>query len=112
MLEVKNVIKNYHGKRVVDGLSFSVDKGQILGMIGANGAGKSTCVSMIATLIKPDGGTILYNGEDIVSNPRAIRSPMVSALRRSAMPLAIALLVVLLLSALLTTPALLMVRVD
>ena len=42
----------------------------------------------------------------------AIRSPMVSALSRSAMPLAIALLVVLLLSALLTTPALLMVRVD
>lgn len=76
MLEVKNVIKNYHGKRVVDGLSFSVEGGQILGMVGANGAGKSTCVSMIATLIRPDGGTILYNGEDIVSNPRAIRSRM------------------------------------
>jgi len=76
MLEVKNVIKDYHGRRVVDELSFTVDKGQILGMIGANGAGKSTCVSMIATLIKPDGGTILYNGEDIVANPRAIREKM------------------------------------
>ena len=76
MLEVRNVIKNYHGRRVVDGLSFSVDGGQILGLVGANGAGKSTCVSMIATLIKPDGGTILYNGEDIVAKPEAIRRHM------------------------------------
>ena len=76
MLEIKNVVKNYRRKRVVDGLSFTVDAGQILGIIGSNGAGKSTCVSMIATLIKPDGGTILYNGEDIVANPKAIRSKM------------------------------------
>ena len=76
MLEVRNVIKNYHGRRVVDGLSFSVEGGQILGLVGANGAGKSTCVSMIATLIKPDGGTILYNGEDIVARPEAIRRHM------------------------------------
>ncbi len=76
MLEIKDVVKNYRRKRVVDGLSFTVDKGQILGIIGSNGAGKSTCVSMIATLIKPDGGTILYNGEDIVANPGAIRSRM------------------------------------
>ena len=76
MLEVRNVVKNYHGKSVVDGLSFSVDKGQILGIVGSNGAGKSTCVSMIATLIKPDGGSILYDGEDIATRPDAIRSKM------------------------------------
>ena len=76
MLEIKDVVKNYRRKRVVDGLSFTVDKGQILGIIGSNGAGKSTCVSMIATLIKPDGGTILYDGEDIVANPGAIRRRM------------------------------------
>ena len=59
MLEIRDVVKNYRGKHVVDGLSFTVDAGQILGIIGSNGAGKSTCVSMIATLIRPDGGTIL-----------------------------------------------------
>ena len=76
MLELKDVVKNYHGQRVVDGLSFSVDSGQVLGIIGSNGAGKSTCVSMIATLIKPDAGTILYNGEDISRHPDAIRGRM------------------------------------
>lgn len=73
MLELKNVTKIYHKKKVVDGLSFTLDKGEILGLIGSNGAGKSTCISMIATTCKPDGGQILYDGHDIVKEPDAIR---------------------------------------
>ena len=76
MLEVKNITKKFHGRKVVDGLSFTVDKGQVLGLIGANGAGKSTCVSMISTLLKPDAGEILFDGTNIVSNPDAIRRRM------------------------------------
>ena len=73
MLELVNVSKSYKDQKVVSDLSFSVDKGQVLGLVGANGAGKSTCVSMIATLIKPDSGQILFNGQDIVKDPDAIR---------------------------------------
>ena len=73
MLELVNVSKSYKDQKVVSGLSFKVDKGLVLGLVGANGAGKSTCVSMIATLIKPDEGQILFNGQDIVKDPDAIR---------------------------------------
>lgn len=76
MLEIKHLSKSFKNKKVVDDISFTVDKGQTLGMIGANGAGKSTTVSMIATLLKPDSGEILFNGENIVNNPDAIRSRM------------------------------------
>ena len=73
MLELKNVSKKYGKMDAVSNVSFSVDGGQVLGLVGANGAGKSTCVSMIATLTKPDSGTILFEGKDIVHEPEAIR---------------------------------------
>lgn len=73
MLELKNVIKTYKHIKAVDGLSFRVERGDVFGLIGANGAGKSTTVSMIATLIKPDQGKILFDGTDIVKHPACIR---------------------------------------
>ena len=73
MLELINVTKNYKDQKAVSEVSFTLDRGQVLGLVGANGAGKSTCVSMIATLIKPDSGQILFNGKDIVKEPDAIR---------------------------------------
>ena len=73
MLELKNVSKKYGKMDAISNVSFSVDGGQVLGLVGANGAGKSTCVSMIATLTKPDSGTILFEGKDIVHEPEAIR---------------------------------------
>lgn len=76
MLELKNVSKSYHGVPAVDDVSFTLDEGQILGMVGANGAGKSTCVSMISTLIRPDSGVILFDGQDIFKDPSRIRSAM------------------------------------
>ena len=76
MLELKNVSKKYGKMDAVSDVSFSVEGGQVLGLVGHNGAGKSTCVSMIATLQKPDSGTILFEGQDIVSNPDAIRKKL------------------------------------
>ena len=73
MLELRNVTKKYGKMDAVNELSFSIDGGQVLGLVGANGAGKSTCVSMIATLQKPDSGLILFEGKDIVKEPEAIR---------------------------------------
>lgn len=74
MLELINVSKTYRSGKAVDGVSFRVGPGEILGLIGANGAGKSTCVSMIATITKPDSGQILFDGHDIRKEPDAIRS--------------------------------------
>jgi ABC-2 type transport system ATP-binding protein len=76
MLELKNVSKKFGKMDAVSNVSFSVDGGQVLGLVGHNGAGKSTCVSMIATLQKPDSGTILFEGQDIVSNPDVIRKKL------------------------------------
>lgn len=65
MLELIDVTKSYHKKTAVSHLSFQIESGDVLGLIGSNGAGKSTTISMIATLQKPDFGEILYKGENI-----------------------------------------------
>lgn len=72
-LEVNEISKSYRRKKAVDKLSFCVAPGEILGLIGTNGAGKSTTVSMIATLMKPDAGQILFRGKDIWENLRGYR---------------------------------------
>lgn len=72
-LELIQISKSYHGKKAVDNLSFTLTPGQILGLIGTNGAGKSTTVSMVATLVKPDSGKIFFHGRDIHKNPRPLR---------------------------------------
>lgn len=73
MLELINVKKYYKDNKAVDGISFFVNKGEVLGLIGANGAGKTTTLSMIATLIKPDSGHIYFEGQDIITDPSALR---------------------------------------
>lgn len=75
-LEVRGISKSYRGKKAVDGLSFTLVTGQILGLIGTNGAGKSTAISMIATLTKPDKGQILFHGKDVRENPRPLREKL------------------------------------
>lgn len=73
MLELKHVKKYYKGNKAVDDVSFQVNKGEVFGLIGENGAGKSTVISMISTLIEPDYGEILYDGNSIVTNPQSIQ---------------------------------------
>lgn len=60
-------------KTAVDRLSFSVREGEIFGLLGPNGAGKTTTLRMLATLIRPDSGTALVLGHDIVREPDAVR---------------------------------------
>lgn len=67
MLEVKNLTKFFGIKKVVDNVSFSVENGKILGVLGKNGAGKSTTFRMILNILEPDEGEVLYNGEKIDS---------------------------------------------
>ena len=65
LLEVKDLVVSYGGIEALKGISFSVDEGQIVTLIGANGAGKSTTLRAITGIVPVKSGTILYNGENI-----------------------------------------------
>jgi len=73
MLELRNVVKTYaKNVRAVDDVSLNLPAG-VVGLIGHNGAGKTSLMQMIATLTKPTSGAILFDGADIVAKPEAIR---------------------------------------
>ena len=57
----------------MDGISFSVEEGEILGFLGPNGAGKTTTLNMLSTLLRPSSGSATVNGKDIVKKPDAVR---------------------------------------
>lgn len=64
-LEVKDVSKSYSGKKVVDNISFSLDKPGVFGLLGSNGAGKTTTIRMILGILSKDSGSITWNGKAI-----------------------------------------------
>ncbi len=68
-IEAKNLIKIYGSRRVVNDISFSVEKGEVVGLLGPNGAGKTTTFYMVVGLVKPNRGTVLIDGEDITTWP-------------------------------------------
>ncbi len=76
MIEVSGIRKYFGDVKAVDGISFKVEEGTVLGFLGPNGAGKTTTISMLSGLIKPDSGTIRIAGMDIVRQGRKIRSLM------------------------------------
>lgn len=65
LLEVRDLVKDFGGLRAVNGFSFTIAEREILGLIGPNGSGKTTCINMIAGYHKPTAGKIIYNGEEI-----------------------------------------------
>lgn len=65
LLEIKKLTKNFHGLKAVSDVSFTVEKGSITGMIGSNGAGKTTVFNMISGVLAPTSGSIIYQGKDI-----------------------------------------------
>ena len=67
MLELKNVTKQFEKTVAVDDVSFTVENGKVLGIVGRNGAGKSTIFRMILGLIEPNSGEILFDGKKIDS---------------------------------------------
>ena len=69
MLEIDNLAVNYGGIEAVKGISLTVPDGEIVTLIGANGAGKSTTLRTVAGLVKPRSGKIRFNGEDITGLP-------------------------------------------
>src|SRR5438046_4934807 len=68
MIKVHNLAKVFGAKHAVDGISFSVERGEVLGFLGPNGAGKSTSMRMLTGFIQPTAGTATIGGFDVVEN--------------------------------------------
>ncbi len=69
MIKVQNLVKAFGPKLAVNGVSFSVERGEVLGFLGPNGAGKSTTMRMITGYIPPTSGTVRVGGFDMLENP-------------------------------------------
>ena len=70
MIQVENITKRYGNFTAVDGISFDIDEGEIVGFLGPNGAGKSTTMNMITGFIEPSDGRIIVDGYDISKKPQ------------------------------------------
>jgi len=65
ILSTSGLVKHYRGRRVVDQVSITVHEGEIVGLLGPNGAGKTTSFRMVVGMVKPDGGTVTFQGRDV-----------------------------------------------
>lgn len=74
VLALKDLVKIYRGRKVVDMVSLSVESGQVIGLLGPNGAGKTTTFYMAVGLVKPDGGSVRLNDNDLTVSPMHIRA--------------------------------------
>jgi len=69
MIKIENLVKAFGAKRAVDGISFSVERGEVLGFLGPNGAGKSTTMRMITGFMPPTSGKVSIGGHDVAESP-------------------------------------------
>ena len=74
ILEIKDIHKSFDGKKIIDGVSFNIVEGKIVGLLGKNGSGKTTVIKMINDLLTIDSGEILINGEKISEKTKALIS--------------------------------------
>ena len=70
MIEVKNLSKSFGKTKVLDNITFRVGKGEVMGFLGANGAGKSTTMNIITGYLSSNQGTVLIDGIDVLLNPK------------------------------------------
>lgn len=73
MIRLEAVSQAYGSFRALDGLSLSAGPGEVLGLLGPNGSGKTTTVKVISTLLRPDAGVVTVNGHDAATSPDAVR---------------------------------------
>lgn len=74
MLKVHNLTKHFASNKVIDGVSFTINKGEIFSLIGPNSSGKTTIIKTITGLLQPTDGTIFVGDYDIVKNPEEAKS--------------------------------------
>ncbi|MES2578637.1 MAG: gliding motility-associated ABC transporter ATP-binding subunit GldA [Bacteroidota bacterium] len=72
-IEVSNISKSYGAQKALDNISFSINKGEIVGFLGPNGAGKSTLMKILTTYINADEGTAFVNGNDVNTQQKAVQ---------------------------------------
>src|SRR4051794_31134665 len=72
-IQVHGLRKSYEKVQVLKGVDFDVARGSIFALLGSNGAGKTTVVRILTTLLKSDGGTASVNGFDVLSQPARVR---------------------------------------
>ena len=73
MVEIKDLVKNYGSKNAVDGISFTIKEGEVVGFLGPNGAGKSTTMNIITGYLSATSGTVTVGGKDIFREPLAVK---------------------------------------
>ena len=76
VLYTEKLVKVYGGRAVVNGVDIQLRKGEIVGLLGPNGAGKTTSFYMIVGLVRPNGGRVVFNGEDVTHKPMYQRARM------------------------------------
>ncbi len=69
LITTRELVKIYHGRRVVNGVSIRVDRSEIVGLLGPNGAGKTTTFYMIVGLVAANGGSVIFNARDVTRMP-------------------------------------------
>ena len=74
MIDLETVSRDYSGRRAVDSVSFRVEPGEVVGFLGANGAGKSTVLRMLSTYLEPSAGRLAVAGVDVVERPLQARA--------------------------------------
>lgn len=74
IIEVSGLQKSYRENHVLKGVSFAIDKGSIFALLGSNGAGKTTVIKILSTLLKADGGSAVINGFDVATNGDNVRA--------------------------------------
>jgi ABC-2 type transport system ATP-binding protein len=75
MIDIRNLSKRFGPILAVDGVSFTVDRGEVVGFLGPNGAGKSTTMKMVTGFLPPTGGTARVCGHDVMNEGTCPRAP-------------------------------------
>jgi len=73
MIEIRSLSKRFGAFTAVDNLSFGVSRGEVLGFLGTNSAGKSTTMKMLTGFLAPSGGTAVVCGHDVLEEPLAVK---------------------------------------
>jgi ABC-2 type transport system ATP-binding protein len=73
VVQVRNLQKSFKDNKVLRGVNFDIQQGEIFALLGSNGAGKTTAISILSTLQKSDGGEVIINGYNVESRPNEVR---------------------------------------